>query len=103
MALTAGQIQIDFNSAIQQADKLEGIADRLTKISDNKFQSAMQGIVANWKSDNASAYIRKAQLVQKKMNASVEDLYTVAGEIRAAAKRMYDAEMAALLAISTKI
>lgn len=102
MALTEAQIQIDFKAAIQQAEKLEGIAERMNILAADKFDTTLQDIAANWKGDSASSYLKKAGLVQTKMKASADDLNTVAGEIRSAAKRMYDAEMTALTLIATK-
>ena len=93
-------IEFDFRKALGQADKIEAIADRLGKLSEREFGDIMQNLSVSWKGDNASQYLSKGSLLQEKMNGTVKELYSVATDIREIAKRIYEAEMAAL-AIAT--
>lgn len=93
---TRERIEMDFRQAMAQADKVEGIAERLSQVSNGQFGNVLQNMAAGWKGENASAYYGKGAKLQNKMNASVADLRNNAAAIRRAARRIYDAEMAAL-------
>lgn len=97
---TRATIEFDFRKALGQADRIEAIADRLGKLSGIEFGDTMQNLSVAWKGDNASQYLSKGSRLQEKMNGTVKELYSVASEIRETAKRIYEAEMAAL-AIAT--
>jgi uncharacterized protein YukE len=51
---------------------------------------------ASWKGDNAKAYIGKGSRLQENIRGTAGELRSIAAEIRTIAKRIYDAEMAAL-------
>ena len=96
MALSRGTIQFNFQKARQQADRLDELAGRLTKLTASEYAGAMQNISANWKGENASAYLSKGARLQGDMEETAKSLHNVASEIRAVARRIYDAEMRAL-------
>ncbi|MBE5881918.1 MAG: hypothetical protein E7289_06410 [Lachnospiraceae bacterium] len=89
-------IEFNFTKAKQQADKLDAIANDLSRMSSSDFAGIMQNVSANWKGENASAYLAKGSTLQGKMDVTAKSLRGVAADIRAAAKRIYDAEMLAL-------
>ena len=93
---TRESIEMDFKNAMSQADKVDGIANRLARLSNNQFQSTLQNVNVGWKGDNANLYLQKGAKLKTKMNASAEDLHDVASDIRSAARRIYNAEMMAL-------
>lgn len=93
---TRASIEMDFGQAMKQAEKIDGIAERLSRLSSDRFGTTLQNMTAGWKGENASAYYGKGTALQSKMNASVSDLRNSAEAIRRAARRIYDAEMAAL-------
>ena len=64
MALSRGTIQFNFQKARQQADRLDELAGRLTKLTASEYAGAMQNISANWKGENASAYLSKGARLQ---------------------------------------
>lgn len=96
MALSRSTINFNFKKARQQADQLDDIARRLTRMSASEYAGAMQNISANWKGENASAYLAKGAKLQGDMEDTAKSLHNVASDIRTIAKRIYDAEMAAL-------
>ena len=96
MALSRTTITFNFQKARQQADRLEEIASQLTRLTATEYAGAMQNIAANWKGENASAYLEKGARLQGDMEETAKSLHNVASEIRVVAKRIYDAEMAAL-------
>lgn len=93
---TRESIEINFKVALGQADKIDSIADNLSKLSGAKFGGTLQNLSANWKGENASLYLEKGSRLQEKMNGTAEELHSVAVDIRTIARRLYEAEMAAL-------
>ena len=53
-------------------------------------------VSANWKGQNASAYLNKGGKLQGNINETSIELHGIASDIRVIAKRVYRAEMAAL-------
>lgn len=89
-------IEFNFRTALSQADKIDEIANDLSRLSRTDFGNALQNLSAGWKGENASMYLSKGSTLQGKMNGTSGSLHAVASDIRAIAKRLYDAEMAAL-------
>ncbi len=99
---TRESIEFDFRKALNQADEIDEIANHLRVLSTIKFNGALQNLAANWKGSNASAYLNKGEHLQNNMNHTSGVLHDIASDIRAAAKRMYQAEMAALEIAQTR-
>ena len=97
---TREAIEFDFRKALGQSDKIDEIANQLNRLSGTEFESTMQNVSAGWKGENASLYLSKGSALQGKIGGTAKELYGVASDIRTIAKRIYDAEMAAL-AIAT--
>lgn len=93
---TREMIEFDFKKALGQADKIDGIADRLGRLSGTELGSTMQNLSAGWKGENASLYLNKGNNLQEKINGTAKELYSIASDIRTIARRIYEAEMAAL-------
>ena len=93
---TRESIEFDFRKALSQADKIDTIANNLNRLSRTEFGGALQNVSAGWKGDNANIYLNKGSALQGKMDGTVKELYAIASDIRTIAKRLHDAEMAAL-------
>ncbi|MBR6770720.1 MAG: WXG100 family type VII secretion target [Lachnospiraceae bacterium] len=93
---TVYSIQMDFQQARQQAQRLDDIASQLERIAGNELGGTLQELSIGWKGENATAYIKKGGELQNKMGNSVKNLRNIADSIRRIAKRVYDAEMAAI-------
>ena len=93
---TRGTIEINFRQAMNQANKIDAIANDLSTLSKSKFGGSLQNLAGAWKGENASLYLSKGSTLQSKMNTTASSLHTAASDIRTAAKRLYDAEMTAL-------
>ncbi len=100
---TRKQIEFDFKKALGQADKIEAIAEKLNKMSTVELGNIMQNLSVGWKGENAELYLSKGSSLQDKMNETAKSLYAAASEIRTIAKRIYDAEMAALAIAQERI
>lgn len=94
--MTRATIKINFQRAMQQANTLDQIAEDLSRLSSNEFSETMQLVSTNWKGNNANIYLQKGSRLQNDMNETVRQLRNIASEIRKIAKRVHDAEMAAL-------
>lgn len=93
---TKASIEMDFALAKKQAERLEELAGQLSNLSAGKFNGTLNNIATNWKGENATAYLGKGDKLQTKMSKTSSELYQIATDIRTIAKRIYDAEMAAL-------
>lgn len=98
---TREKIEFDFRQAMRQADRIEEIADKL-RLSNSKLENSLQNLSVSWKGENASAYLAKGSSLQTKMNKTAQGLQAAASDIRTVAKRLYDAEMAALAIASAR-
>lgn len=90
------EIRIDFQNALEQARRLDSIADRLDRRVAGKLEETTQGIHAAWKSDSASLYLGKNQELQRQIRQTGKRLRAAAEEIRKIARQIYEAEMRAL-------
>lgn len=88
------QIELDFQQAIEQAKKLEESAATLEKLANGQYTDAIQTVAGNWRSEHASMYIKKAYGVQEDLVKTAKKMKDIAGDIRTAAQRLYNAEKA---------
>lgn len=96
MALSEATIRFNFKKALQQAEQLDQIANNLSKLSTGDLNGTLQVVSANWKGQNASAYLEKGGKLQGNIKTSAKELHNVAADIRTIARRVYNAEMRAL-------
>lgn len=89
------ELYFNYNKAKEQANQLEDIANRLSSAAKQDMEKILNDVNNAWKSDSAPAYIKKGQKVEADMNTTVNNLKDIARTIRAIAKRVYDAELAA--------
>lgn len=91
--MTEQTILFNYKKAIQQANDLIGIANRMSKIGGNELNDTMQTVSANWKGRNASTYLGKGAKLQSDITSTAKDLIAVANEIKSIAKRIRDTEL----------
>lgn len=89
------EIYFNYNKAIEQAAKLEGIAKRLSTAADRDLETILSDVSRAWKSDSSPQYIRKGQKVQGDMHTTERNLKNIAQAIRTIAKRIFEAELEA--------
>lgn len=95
MAKSIYEIEMNFAKAKRQADDLDNVARKIENMLNNEYEPCMNGISANWKGENANAYIKKGNALKTKIEKSASNLKKVANTIRVIAKNTYDAEKAA--------
>ena len=96
MSMTDAAIKLNYNKAKQAANDLEEVADRLSRLANNTMDDAMQTVSTGWKGDNASSFLRKANVIQDEIADVAKEVLARATETKNAAKKIYDAEMANL-------
>lgn len=89
------EIYFNYDRAIEQAKKLEGISGQLKKAADNTMEGILNDVHGAWKSDSAPQYIKKGQKVEGDMRATAGNLANIASTIRTIAQRIRDAELVA--------
>ena len=100
MGLASSKIELDYHTALKQADKLDEIANGL-RHSSEIIGETMTALNSGWQGESASAYIIKGQTLKEKVSKTSKDLSNAADKIREIAKKIHDAEMLAL-EIATK-
>lgn len=90
------QIMIDYKQAINQAKKLEQIANNLKQLSKSKMGDTMGTLKQAWQSDNSSQYYNKVARVQDDIETTADNVRKVAQAIRTTAEAVKRAELRAL-------
>lgn len=93
---TRSEIRFNFRQALAQADELDGVADRLEKLSGKTMEGSMQTLASAWKGQNATAFLRKEDILKGDIKKTASEIHGIADDIRRIARRIYDAEMEAL-------
>lgn len=96
MAKTMYTIQMNFQRAKSQADKLERIARDLSRVADNDMSGCMRDVSANWKGENAKIYVNKGYAVAENIRSIASGLNQAAATVRTIAQNTYNAERRAL-------
>lgn len=94
--ISEATIMMNYTRAKQQADRLNEIASKVERLSTENMQRTLQGVSSDWKGDNASAFLNKGNKLQGDLRATAGEIRNAATALRTSAKRIYDAEMAAL-------
>lgn len=93
---SSSEIRFDFQNALEQARKLEAMADSIDRRVANRLEETSQSVHAAWKGDSATRYIGKTQELRRQVRQTANTLRDIAGDIRRVARRIYEAEMRAL-------
>lgn len=89
------EIYFNYNEAIAQANRLDGIASKMQNAANRDMQGILNDVSRAWKSDSAPLYVRKGEKVRGDMQTSSKNLKRIASTIRTIAKRVRDAELEA--------
>lgn len=93
---TRQSIEINFSRAKGQVRKLQEIADRLSRLSDNSFENNIHAVSAAWKGDNSTKYINKGREIQEGIKNSASQVRKTADTLQTIANNIYEAEMKSL-------
>lgn len=96
------QILINYNQVKSCAASLEEEASRLKKLADSEFSASIAELRSAWKGENAELYTQKCEQLKGEMLGTAKTLVSIASNIRARAKAIYDAEMESIRLFQTK-
>lgn len=96
MAKSQHEIDIDYERAIEQAERLEEVARNMYDISNKKLEESLQTISNNWKGESAGKFGKKGIVLQGNIRNSSREIEDIANEIRRIAKAMKRADEAAM-------
>ena len=85
-------ITIDFEKTMRQAAQLDDCAEKLRRMNNNEYAKSMQTLANAWKSDSASAFFGKGDILRRSIDSNAKDLEIIANNLRRAARRIYEAE-----------
>lgn len=89
------EIYFNYNKAIAQANRLDGIAKKMKNAANRDMQGILNDVSRAWKSDSAPQYVRKGEKVKGNIQTSSKNLEEIASTIRTIAERVRDAELEA--------
>lgn len=89
-------IEFDYSRAMLQANRLEEIAANIMNMSDRELENALQELRYGWEGDASQLYIQKGMELKTKIDSISKNLVDAAQTIRRIARRLHDAEMAAV-------
>lgn len=89
-------IQLNYRRAINQANKLENLADELRRIAKNNLDSTISDLSNNWKGESASAFLQKAQKAYEDILKNADQLDKTASVIKRSAENVRNSELRAL-------
>ena len=89
-----GRSEINFNykQAIRQAEKLEDIAGKISRLADDRMGETISGLKAAWESDSSPQFYSKIAQVQDDIRTQADNVKEVAASIRETAENIRDAE-----------
>lgn len=87
-----GQIEMDLQRSIRQAEELERIAGQLRAMAQNNLDNTLDAVAENWQSDNSNNFCRKGRTIQLNILNTVRNIEQAAGSIRTIAQNTYNAE-----------
>lgn len=94
--MTKAEILFNYSQAMAQADKLDGLSGRLSKVVSKGMDPALETLKISWTSDYSDQYFRKADTVIEGIKKSSENLAEIAESIRKTARSVRNAELRAL-------
>lgn len=88
-------IDTDYNKALKQAEELEDIAQKLSKLEDSDLANILSSIGKNWTGDCAECYAKKGAKARKHLKDTAKGVNKTAKTLREIVKREKAAEDAA--------
>ena len=95
MAKTAYAIQMDYDRAMRQADKLDECARKI-KNQRKQLQTCRHRVAGAWQGENGTLYVKKLATLEGSLAESEKKLRQIATTVRDVARRTYQAEQRAL-------
>ena len=91
----SNQILMNYQKSLDQAARLETLAEQLRRIGDEKLAEDLQEIHTSWRGDAGDIYYKKGETIDSRIVQRAKKLSEAAKLLRNSANVMYQAEMAA--------
>ena len=83
-------IEFDYNQTMKQADKLEEIANNISKIASSDIEQSLATLKSGWEGDVASEYLAKGTQLQEKTENVSKSLMDAANRLNIAEQMVMD-------------
>lgn len=93
--MTPTEITFNHAKAMTEANRLDSIANELSKKQAQSLETILGEVKKAWQSDSAPAYLQKGEKVKRDMETTANNLRNIASAIRTIANQIRDAEMEA--------
>jgi len=100
--MTEGEIWFNYRKAMAQADALDRIAGQLKHGVWGDMEQGLRDTANGWRGGNARRWQAKGQRLQDSVSATARRLQSAADEVRAAARRAREIELANLAIIQNQ-
>lgn len=90
--MATSKIDIDFQRMKQQAEQLEEIANEMDELAKSELNGSIEQISKNWKGENASSYIAKADLLKSNVSTTATRIKNLSERVLARAQHIYEIE-----------
>lgn len=87
------EIQYNFQQVLTQADKLDDVADCLSRISENSMEESMKTLASVWNGESAIAFLGKEDILKNNIKDIAVNIRYIADDLRHQARNVYNAEM----------
>lgn len=85
-------IEVDFNQAYSDANRLSEIASEIKSLADNEIENSYDVVSMGWKSEHASQYLSKSVSKQETIRKISDNVGNVAKDYKNAIKKMQAAD-----------
>jgi len=86
-------LQFDFQKAARQAAELEALAEKMKSLACSRYEDTT--LSGAWQGTSADTYMKKAKILQEKMERNADDLRRTAEALRTVAQIVRNAEIRA--------
>ena len=81
------QINIQYSDAMRRADRLEELANRLSRRAVVEIENLSNDISKQWEGDEAILFLKKATIIESDISKTVKNIRECASTIRRIAKQ----------------
>ena len=81
------QINIQYRDAMRRADRLEELANRLSRRAAVEIENLSNDISQQWEGDEAVLFLKKAAIIESDISKTVKNIRECASTIRRIAKQ----------------
>lgn len=84
---------IDFETAMNQANRISEISEEIRNMSVRNFELAMKDLALRWESENCMKYQWKSARLENNILKTSKELESIAEEIKRSVKEAYEADI----------